>query len=122
MCSFGFPTVQLPGCVSSPFSREDGGREKPEALGPAQAYRLFSTHLVALTAAKGLELLLSWGLGRGLPGSQCQLSLGVEGVGGSWSPPQTGWPAKPGGHLPSRRSRGPVRGPPAHTAVDCLML
>lgn len=122
MCSFGFPTVQLPGCVSSPFPGEDGGREKPEALGPAQAYRLFSTHLVALTAAKGLELLLSWGLGRGLPGSQRQLSLGVEGVGGSWSPPQTGWLAKPSGHLPSRRSRGLVRGPPAHTAVDCLML
>lgn len=122
MCSFGFPTVQLPLCISSPFSREDGGKEKPEALGPAQSYRLFSSHLVALTAAIGLELLLSWGLGRGLLGSQRQLSLGVEGVGGSWSPPQTGWLAKPGGHLPSRRSRGPVCGPPAHTAVDCLML
>lgn len=54
--------------------------------------------------------------------SASQLLLGAQGVGESWSPPQTGRPAEPGDHLPSRGSWGPLHGSPAQTAVDCLML
>lgn len=53
-----------------------------------------------------------WG---GCPGCQCQQLLGIQSVGRGCSPPQTGQLAKPGAHLP-------VAGPPAQTAVDCLML
>lgn len=70
-----------PPSVSVPSSREDWGEGKPEGLGPAQSYRLFSIHSLAQTALTGLELLLSWGSGRSLPGSQCQLLWGGKGCG-----------------------------------------
>lgn len=59
----------------------------------------------------------SAGVGEGAcpPGCRCQRLLGIQSVRRGRSPPQAGQLAEPGEHLPDA-------GPPAQTAVDCLML
>lgn len=114
--------------IPTPFPAHSPGRtgargsHRPWAQ-PSQSYREFSIRPVAQTAASliSLELLLSRGPGRGLPGPGAS-TPGGTGCGKELVPPQTGQLAEPDDHLLQHRSRGAAPWPPIQTAVDCLIL
>lgn len=116
MCCFGFSVGHFHSIfIPSPGRTGIRGSQRPWTQTDPRDYFPFIPWPGLRLLSQASNSCSAGGQGGGEPGCQCQQLLGIQSMGRSWSPPRTGQLAEPGDHLP-------VAGPPAQTAVDCLIL